>query len=252
MVWEDGGTGVAGTVASTMTGTSKEQSSGDAPPPLSPATSLVSLALALGGVCLVTLAVLGGIFAVWSLSTEDEPTPTTTPAPVAAVPKPMSDVLVDVPPAGYLPVAAGEGPNGPFDLEGLLQFADDPADRLVFERNGFEAGYARTWENDTPPGGRIIASVLEFATAAGADATEEHQSLRTIQKDAGTPIVIPGVRALHFVHQSADGPVYGYAVTIRAGENRLYYLTALYSTDVPAAEITELTRQQQLRLNSAS
>jgi hypothetical protein len=210
------------------------------------------LALALGGACLVALAVLGSIYAVWSLSTADGTTATTTTAPVVVAPKPLSEVLVDVPPAGYQPVAAGEGPSGPFDLEGLVQFSDDPdADRLVFERNGFVSGYARTWENDSQDGGRIIASVLEFSTVAGADATEEYESLRTIQQDAGTPIVIPGVRALHFIHRSADSaiaPVYGYAVTIRDRANRLYYLTALYPTDVPAAEITELTRQQQLRL----
>jgi hypothetical protein len=202
------------------------------------------------------VAVLGSIYAVWSLSTADSPTPTTTPAPAIVAPKPMSDVLVDVPPVGFHSVAAGVGPNGPFDLQGLLQFSEDPAaDRLAFEQSGFVTGYARTWENDAQPPGRIIASVLEFSTAAGADAVEEYQSLRTIQKDAGTPIVIPGARALHFVHRSADpgvAPVYGYAVTIRSGENRLYYLTALYPTDEPAAEITELTRQQQLRLNAAS
>jgi hypothetical protein len=241
-------------VAPTVTATANERASGDAPPPLSPATSLVSLALALGGACFLTLAVLGGIYAVWSLSTEDTSTPTTVvTAPRVAVPKPMSEVLVDVPPSGYRPVAADQGPNGPFDLEGLLRFADDPAaDRLVFERNGFVGGYARTWQNDTPPGGRIIASVLEFSTAAGADATEEYESLRTIQQDAGTPIAIPGARALHFVHQSGNPTVYGYAVTIRASENRLYYLTALYSTDMPPAEIIELTRQQQLRLQASS
>jgi hypothetical protein len=241
------GMGVADTAARTKNGLS-----GEAPPPLSPSTSFVALGLVLGGVGLLALAILGTVYALWSLSTADSPAPTTVVAGApATTKKPLSERLVDVPPTGYRLAPVGDGPNGPLDLEGAVRFAENPTeDRMVLERNGFESGFARTWVDGRGTGGRITASVLEFSTEAGADAIEEYESLRTIQRHSGTPIVVPGARALHFTRQSGGSTVYGYAVTIREGENRLYHLTAVYPTDAPPAEIVELTRQQQLRLQA--
>jgi hypothetical protein len=67
-----------------------------------------------------------------------------------------------------------------------------------------------------------------------------------VREDEGTPFVVAGANGLRFRHRAANTTVYGYAVTIRrAGDTRLYYLTALYPTDLPPTEITDLTVQQQ-------
>jgi hypothetical protein len=246
----------------------KESGSVDAPPPISPSTSVLSLLLAVGGVCLVGLALLGGLYATVSHATKHAPTPTTvatTPtappptnpagttdtsvvAGVAPAVRPLSDVVLATTPSGYTPVDPGDGPNGAFDLEGFLQFAENPrADRIRFEQNGFVGGFARSWRRAGPLGeSRIIASVFEFSTAEGAKAIEEYESGRTVRDDEGVPFTLSGASALQFKHQVGKTTVYGFAVTIRReGDNRLYYLTALYPTQLPPTEIIDLTRQQQ-------
>ena len=270
-VWEDGGMAVAPV---------KESGPIDAPPPISPSTSVLSLVLALGGVCLVGLALLGGLYATVSHATKDAPTPSTVPltvpltvppttavtpvnptdpaattatTAVAPTVRPLSDVVVATTPDGYTPVDPGAGPNGAFDLEGFLQFAENPrADRIAFERNGFVGGFARSWRRVGPLGeSRIIASAFEFSTAAGAKAIEEYESGRTVRDDEGAPFPLRGANALQFRHRVGKTTVYGFAVTIRReGDNRLYYLTALYPTQLPSAEIIELTEQQQERLQA--
>lgn len=245
----------------------------DAPPPISPSTSVLSLLLAIGGAFMVGLALLGALYATVSHATQKTPTPTTAalPAPTAVAPtrppgatgtttvapavRPLGDVLVSTTPSGYTPVDAGSGPNGPFDLEGFLQFAENPrADRPVFQQNGFVGGFARSWRRTGPLGeSRIIASVFEFSTPDGAKAVEEYESGRTVRDDKGTPLPLPGASALQFTHKVGNATVYGFAVTIRReGDNRLYYLTALYPTQLPDAEIIDLTTRQQQRLQAGS
>ena len=259
-VWEDGPVAVAPV---------NESGPIDAPPPISPSTSVLSLLLAVGGVCLVGLALAGGLYATVSHATKAAPTPTTVAAttPTAAPPtnpagtsgttgvapavRPLGDIVVAATPSGYTPVYPGNGPNGAFDLEGFLQFAENPrADRIAFERNGFVGGFARSWRRTGPLGeSRLIASVFEFSTAEGAKAIEEYESGRTVRDDDGRPFPLRGANALQFEHRVGKTTAYGFAVTIRReGDNRLYYLTALYPTQLPSAEIIDLTEQQQRRL----
>src|SRR4029079_8046789 len=105
----------------------------DAPPPISPSTSVLTLLLAIGGVCLVGLALVGGLYAMVSHATKKAPTPTTVavaPSGVATAPggavRPLSDVVVAATPEDYTPADPGVLPNGPFDLDGFAQFAEDP------------------------------------------------------------------------------------------------------------------------------
>ena len=168
----------------------KESGPVDAPPPISPSTSVLSLLLAVGGVCLVGLALLGALYAVVSHATKETPTPSTVPitVPTTVVPTtipagttdttgvapavpPLGDLVLAATPSGYTPVDPGDGPNGAFDLEGFLQFAENPrADRLAFERNGFVGGYARSWKRIGPLGeSRIIASAFEFFHPGGGE-----------------------------------------------------------------------------------
>ena len=248
-----------------------ESSPIDAPPPISPSTSVLSLLLAVGGTCLVGLAVIGGLYSTVSHATKEAPTPTTVavarpvavaPTPttlpgstdttgVAPVVPPLSDVVVPTAPSGYTPVEPGAGPNGAFDLEGFLQFAENPrADRIAFERNGFVGGFARSWTRTGPLGeSRLIASVFEFSTPDGAKAIEEYESGRTVRDDEGVPFTLAGANALQFTHRVGKTTAHGFAVTIRReGDNRLYYLTALYPTQLPAEEIVDLTERQQRHL----
>jgi hypothetical protein len=251
----------------------KESGPIDAPPPISPSTSVVSLLLAVGGACLVGVALLGAFYATVSHATKDAPTSTTVAvAPPIAVPptnppastdttgvapavRPLGDVVVSATPSGYTPVEPGGGPNGAFDLEGFLQFAENPrVDRAAFERNGFVGGFARSWRRTGPLGeSRIIASAFEFSTADGAKAVEEYETGRTVRDDRGTPFPLTGASALQFTHRVGKTTVYGFAVTIRReGDNRLYYLTALYPTQLPSAEIIDVTERQQQRLQAGS
>ena len=63
-----------------------------------------------------------------------------------------------------------------------------------------------------------------------------------MRDDNGVPFTLSGANALQFEHRVGKTVTYGYAVTIRReGDNRLYYLTALYPTQLPPAEIIELT-----------
>lgn len=232
----------------------------DAPPPISPSTSVLTLLLAVGGICLVGVAVLGALYATVSHETKKAPTPTTiaVTAPgaatgVGAPVRPLSDVVVAAAPEDYTPVDPGVVPNGPFDLDGFVQFAEDPvADRVAFEGNGFVGGFGRTWHRAGPLGeSRLVATVFEFSTAGGAKAVEEYESGRTVRDDNGVPFTLSGANALQFEHRVGKTTTYGYAVTIRReGDNRLYYLTALYPTQLPPAEIIVLTRQQQRRLRA--
>ena len=74
-----------------------------------------------------------------------------------------------------------------------------------------------------------------------------------MREDKGTPFPLPGASALQFTHRVGKATVYGFAVTIRReGDNRLYYLTALYPTQLPSTEIIDLTKQQQQRLQAGS
>jgi hypothetical protein len=251
----------------------KESGPIDAPPPISPSTSVLSFLLAIGGVCLVGLALLGGLYATVSHATKKTPTATTAAvtAPTAVAPtnptgttvttgvapavRPLSDLVLAATPSGYAPVAPGDGPNGPFDLEGFLQFAENPrVDRAVFQQNGFVRGFARSWRRTGPLGeSRIVASVFEFSTADGAKAVEEYESGRTVRDDKGSPFPLAGASALQFTHRVGKATVYGFAVTIRReGDNRLYYLTALYPTQLPSAEIIDITKRQQQRLQAGS
>ena len=69
--------------------------------------------------------------------------------------------------------------------------------------------------------------------------------------DNGIPFTLLGANALQFEHRVGETTTYGYAVTIRReGDNRLYYLTALYPTQLPSAEIIDLTKRQQRRLRA--
>jgi hypothetical protein len=240
----------------------------DAPPPISPSTSLVSLGLAVGGACLVALAIAGALYAAVSHAIKDDSaapsttlTPTslppvvfgTTTTAVPQVERPLSDLVIAAPPEGYAPVLGPGAPNGNFDLEGFLEFAENPrADRIAFEENGFVRGFARSWRRPSSLGeSRIIASVFEFSTASGARAIEEYQSGRTVRDDDGTPFAVPGASALRFTHRAGRTTVHGYAITIRrAGENRLYYLTALYPTELPPTEIVSVVEEQQRRIQA--
>jgi len=243
----------------------------DAPPPISPSTSVLSLLLAIAGACLVGLALLGGVYATVSHTTNNTTTRPAGTTPTAVAPanppgttgttaaasgvRPLSDVVLSATPPGYTPVAPGDGPNGPFDLQGFLQFAENPrVDRVAFQTNGFVGGFARSWRRTGPLGeSRIVASVFEFSTADGAKAVEEYESGRTVREDKGTPFPLPGASALQFTHRVGKATVYGFAVTIRReGDNRLYYLTALYPTQLPSTEIIDLTKQQQQRLQAGS
>jgi len=232
----------------------------DAPPPISPSTSLLTLLLAVGGVGLVGLALVGALYATVSHATKKAPTPTTIPirAPsaatgVAPAVRPLSDVLVSATPPDYTPVEPGTGPSGPFDLGGFVEFAENPtADGVAFQRNGFVSGFVRSWRRMGPLGeSRLIASVFEFSTPDGAKAIEEYESARTVREDKGVPFTLEGANALQFEHRVGKTTTHGYAVTIRReGDNRLYYLSALYPTQLPPTEIIDLTQQQQRRLRS--
>jgi hypothetical protein len=232
----------------------------DAPPPISPSTSVLTLLLALGGILLVGLALVGGLYATVSHATKKAPTSTTVAvaAPSAATGaasavRPLSDVVVSATPSDYTPVDPGVVPNGPFDINGFAQFAENPAaDRVAFERNGFVGGFARSWRRTGPLGeSRLVATVFEFSTASGAKTIEEYESGRTVREDGGVPFTLSGANALQFEHKVGKTTIHGYAVTIRReGDTRLYYLTALYPTQLPPAEIIELTRQQQRRLRA--
>jgi hypothetical protein len=244
----------------------------DAPPPVSPSTSLLSLGLALGGAGLVGLALVGTIYAVVAHQINDTSTSTTAAATATTLapalnpqtsttlgagtlaPRPLDQIVITTPPPGYVPVSPGDGPNGPFDLDAFLQFSADPrADRTAFDANGFARGFARSWRRPGTLGeSRIVVSVFEFASAQGAEAIEAYESGRTVRDDDGVPFPIPGASALKFTHRSGGRTVYGYAVTIRrTGENRLYYLTALYPTNFPPSEITDLTARQLQRIQAA-
>ena len=153
---------------------------------------MLAFLLAIGGVGLVGLALVGGLYATVSHATKKAPTPTTVDlgvpgaaAGVAPAVRPLSDVLVNTTPADYTPVDPGAGPSGPFDLKGFVQFAENPkADRVAFERNGFVGGFVRTWRRAGPLGeSRLVASVFEFSTADGAKAVEEYESARTVRED---------------------------------------------------------------------
>jgi hypothetical protein len=246
----------------------------DAPPPISPSTSLLSLALALGGVCLVGAALIGALYATVSHAVKDTPTATTaansspavtsggdrtgttptTGAPGATVAvRPLTDDVIATAPPGYLPVGPNDGPSGLFDLERFLTFSENPrADRIAFQQNGFVGGFAHSWRRPSTVGdSRIIVSVFEFSNAQGAEAIEQYESGRTVRDDDGVPFALPGANGLRFTHHSAGRTVYGYAVTIRrSGENRLYYITALYPAEYPATEITDLTGQQLQHLQA--
>jgi hypothetical protein len=245
----------------------------DAPPPVSPSTSLLALGLALGGAGLLGLALIGTLYALVAHQIKHTSTSTTVAATATTLApavgsnsgtsttiatgtpavRPLSDVVVPTPPSGYLPVGSGEGPNGPFDLDGFLRFSADPrADRTAFDANGFVRGFARSWQRPGIRGeSRIVVSVFEFASAQGAEAIEAYESGRTVRDDDGAPFSIPGASALKFTHRAGGRTVYGYAVTIRrTGDNRLYYLTALYPTNFPATEITDITARQLQRIQA--
>jgi hypothetical protein len=232
----------------------------DAPPPISPSTSVLAFLLAIGGVGLVGLALVGALYATVSHATKKAPTPTTVAVGlpgaatgVAPAVRPLGDVLVNATPADYTPVDPGAGPSGPFDLKGFVRFAENPrADRVAFERNGFVGGFVRTWRRAGPLGeSRLVASVFEFSSADGAKAVEEYESARTVREDKGVPFTLAGANALQFEHRVGKTTTHGYAVTIRReGDNRLYYLAALYPTQLPPAEIIALTQQQLRRLRS--
>src|SRR5438132_395358 len=104
-VWEDGGMAVAPV---------RESGPIDAPPPISPSTSVLSLLLAIAGACLVGLALLGGVYATVSHTTNNTATRTAVSAPTAVAPtnppattgttgaasgvRPLSDVVLSATP----------------------------------------------------------------------------------------------------------------------------------------------------------
>jgi hypothetical protein len=247
--------------------TATEERQLDAPPPMSPSTSLLALALAIGGACLVGAAIIGGLYATVSHATKSTSSTTIVTSPRAGTTSPrapatpttvsptlptgapaLGESVVATPPPGFRPVAPGDGPNGPFDLAGFLQYSENPrADRIAFEQNGFVAGYAHSWSRPTTLGdSRILASVFEFSTPEGAEAIEAYESGRTVRDEDGVPFPLAGASALRFTHRSPSGTIYGYAVTIRRpGDKRLYYLTALYPAAYPPDDIVELARRQQ-------
>ena len=127
-------------------------------------------------------------------------------------------------------------PDGPFDLEGFLQFAEDPRRIASPSRERLRQRLRAHLDTRRPvgrePAHRVGLRVLHRGGREGRRGVRErpHRARRR-----GRPVHARG-RQRAPVRPTGSGrrPRYGFAVTIRReGDTRLYYLTALYPTQLP-------------------
>jgi hypothetical protein len=178
-----------------------------------------------------------------------------TVTPPAAVPparsvRPLSDLLVDVAPAGYRQLSADVGPSGPFDLDTFVRASRHPADdRVVLSQNGFRQGFARSWAKAGPDGtSTFIVSVFQFDDVRGARALVDHESVRSIRDDGAVAMPVPVGAGLKLVHRDGDQTLHGYAVSIPRDDGLLFYVAAFYPSPQAPDEVLDVARRQLERL----
>jgi hypothetical protein len=178
------------------------------------------------------------------------PRRTTAPRRTADTPRPLSDLLIDTPPAGFVELTADAGPNGAFDLEKLLQHSENPErDRALFSQHSFKQGFARSWEKLTPEGPhRIVVSVFEFADVSKAVIFLIDKREQTLSDEGGERLAVESGMGVRYVHRVGDELVHSYDVAFHDGA-RVFYLGAFYPNAHPADEIRALEARQREQLD---